>query len=574
MGDLVEIPLFNALDRRVARLMAGRCGKNAETVELIVSLTSYLLRQGHVCLDLKSAPPAEVEPFLPDGLWSSLPDLLPECPLVSDENLPDQPMILSRKGKLYFHRFWHYESELLQAVMERCRGPYGELPFDASSAHSKRTGFALSNEQQQAVATAMRSRLTLISGGPGTGKTATIASLILQSIPDMEDVESGIALAAPTGKAAQRVQQSLEKGLLAMDVKPLKLQATTVHRLLGYKRFSSQFRHGREHPLPFRLVIIDEASMLDLPMFSKLIQAVAPDARLVLLGDRHQLSSVEAGSIFGDLVEAGTFHNRLKRRTIDLRQNFRFAKDSRLHRLCHAVKTGDADRAVQLIKADKGGIRSNPLPSPKGLKRELRNCLLAHYAQLHSEYNPQVALKLLGERCLLSPLRKGPYGVEALNQTMESLLSLRHPSIREERYYHGKPILITENSYELNLFNGETGVILASPDQPLEMQAWFYGESRSEVRKFPISALPAFETSYAMTVHKAQGSEYRKVYLILPLKKAPILTRELLYTALSRSRKTVDIWANLPILKFAIRNRTRRSSGIVDRLSSLGLSNG
>lgn len=574
MDDLVENSVFNALDRRVARLMAGRCGKNAEAAELIVSLTSYLLRQGHVCLDLNSAPPAEVETLLPDGLWASFPDLLAECPFVSDENLPDRPMILSRKGKLYFHRYWHYESELLQAVMERCRGPNGEQPFHASPANSRRTGFALSNEQQQAVATAMRSCLTLISGGPGTGKTATIASLIAQSIPGMEDVESGIALAAPTGKAAQRAQQSLEKGLLAMDVKPLNLQATTVHRLLGYKRFSSQFRHDREHPLSFQLVIIDEASMLDLPMFSKLIQAVAPDAKLVLLGDRHQLSSVEAGSIFGDLVEAGNFHNQLKRRTIDLRQNFRFAKDSRLHRLCQAVKTGDADEAVQLIKADKGGVRSIPLPPPKGLKRELRNCLIAHYAQLHSEYNPQVALKLLGERCLLSPLRKGPYGVEALNQTMESLLSLRHPSIGGERYYHGKPIIITENSYELNLFNGEIGVILASPDQPLDLQAWFFGESRSEVRKFPLSALPAFETSYAMTVHKAQGSEYRRVYLILPPKKAPILTRELVYTALSRSRKTVDIWANFPILKYAIRNRTRRSSGIVDRLSALGLTDG
>ncbi len=574
MGDLVENSVFNALDRRVARLMTGTCGKNAEAVESIVSLTSYLLRQGHVCLDLESAPPPEVEPLLPDGLWSSLPDLLPGCSFVADENLPDQPMILSRKGKLYFHRYWHYESELLQAVMERCRGPHRENPVHASRAHSRRTGFALSNEQQLAVATALRSRLTMISGGPGTGKTATIASLIAQSIPAMEDVESGIALAAPTGKAAQRMQQSLEKGLMAMDAKPLKLRAATVHRLLGYKRFSSQFRHDREHPLPYRLVIVDEASMLDLPIFAKLVRAVAPEARLVLLGDRHQLSSVEAGSIFGDLVEAGTSHNQLKRQTIDLRQNFRFAKDSRLHRLCQAVKTGDADRAVQLIEADKGGIRSIPLPPPKGLKKELRSALLAHYAQLHSEYNPHVALKLLAERCLLSPLRKGPYGVEALNRTMESLLSLRHPSIREERYYHGKPILITENSYELNLFNGEIGVMLASPDQPLDLQAWFYGESRSEVRKFPVSALPAFETGYAMTVHKAQGSEYQKVYLILPPKKAPILTRELVYTALSRSRKTVDIWAHFPILKFAIGNRTRRSSGIVDRLCAHGLTDG
>lgn len=568
MGDLVENPVFNALDRRVARLIAERCGKNKEAVELIVSLTSYLLRQGHVCLDLNSYPPAEVEPLLLDGLWSSMPEILQECPLVSDENLPDQPLILSRTGKLYFHRYWHYERELLQAVTDRCGGlsEEDEKPV-AKLADGGQTGFALSGEQEQAVASAMRSRLTLISGGPGTGKTSTIASLIAQSSTTMEDVESSIALAAPTGKAAQRVQQSLEKGLMAMDVKPLKLQATTVHRLLGYKRFSSNFRHDKEHPLPHRLVIIDEASMLDLPLFAKLIRAVGPEARLVLLGDRHQLSSVEAGSIFGDLVEAGACYYPLRKQTIDLRKNFRFPKDSLLHRLCQSVKTGEADQAARLIETENNEVRSMPLPSPKGLRQELGEVLLAHYARLHSIRDPRAALDLLGQRCLLSPVRKGPYGVEALNRTMESLLSLHHPSLKEGRHYHGKPILITENSYDLNLFNGEIGVFIASPNQPDQLQAWFYGDSPAEVRKFPISALPAFETAYALTVHKSQGSEYQMVYLILPSRKAPVLTRELIYTALSRSRKTVHVWANLPIFKFAIHRRTQRSSGILDRLS-------
>ena len=575
MGDSVEKPVFNALDRRVARLVAGRCSKNREVVELVVSLVSYQLRQGHVCLDLYSDPPAEVEPFLPDGLWPALPGFLPECPVVSDEDPGDQPLILSRKGKLYFHRYWHYERELLQAVTDRCGGLSEEdRKSVVKSAEAGQTGFALSGEQQDAVATAMRSRLTLISGGPGTGKTSTIASLIVQSSATMEDVESSIALAAPTGKAAQRMQQSLEKGLMTMDVKPLNIQATTVHRLLGYKRFSSQFRHDQKHPLPFQLVIIDEASMLDLPLFAKLILAVAPEARLVLLGDRHQLSSVEAGSIFGDLVEAGTCYYPLQNRTIDLRKNFRFPEDSLLHRLCQSVKLGEADRAAQLIETENSEVHFMPLPPPQGLKQELGNALLAHYAQLHSERDPGAALDLLGKRCLLSPNRKGPYGVEELNRTMESLLALRHPSMWEGRHYHGKPILITENSYDLNLFNGEIGVFLSSPNQPDQLRAWFYGDSSGEVRKYPISALPAFETAYALTVHKSQGSEYQKVYLILPPGKVSVLTRELLYTALSRSRKTVHIWANLPIFKFAIRRPTRRSSGIVDRLSALGLADG
>ncbi len=568
MGDLVENPVFNALDRRVARLMAEHCGQNKEVVELGISLTSYLLRQGHVCLDLNSHPPVEVEPLLPDGLWASMPEILQECPVVADEDLPDQPLILSRTGKLYFHRYWHYERELLQAVTDRCGGlSEGDQKPIAKLAEGGPTGFALSGEQEQAVASAMKSRLTLISGGPGTGKTSTIASLIAQSSATMEDVESSIALAAPTGKAAQRVQQSLEKGLMAMNVKPLKLQATTVHRLLGYKRFSSNFRHDKEHPLPHRLVIIDEASMLDLPLFAKLIRAIAPEASLVLLGDRHQLSSVEAGSIFGDLVEAGTCYSPLRKQTIDLRQNFRFSKDSLLHRLCQSVKTGDADQAAQLIETENNEVHSTPLPSPRGLGQELGDVLLAHYVRLHSERDPRAALDLLGQRCLLSPVRKGPYGVEELNRTMESLLSLRHPSLREGRHYHGKPILITENSYDLNLFNGEIGVFLTSPDQPDQLHAWFYGDSPAEVRKYPISALPAFETAYALTVHKSQGSEYQKVYLVLPPRKAPVLTRELIYTALSRSRKSVHIWANLPIFKFAIRKPTRRSSGILDWLS-------
>ncbi len=566
MADLTVNPIFNALDRRVARLVAERSRRNSDAVELIVAITSYLLRQGHVCLDLNLDPPEEVKPFLKNGLWSSLPQLVKECPVVADEDVPDQPLILSKNRKLYFHRYWFYESELLQAVVERCRDPSEAERVDTASAESRQAGIKLSYEQRRAVTVAMRSPLTLISGGPGTGKTTTILSLILQNLCKNKDVEADVALAAPTGKAAQRVQESLEKGLISTGVKPLNLRATTVHRLLGYKRFSSQFMHDKDHPLPFGLVIIDEASMLDLPLFAKLIGAIGPESRLVLLGDRHQLASVEAGSIFGDLVEGGILHNQLKKQTIDLRQNFRFAKNSPIYRLCQTVKMGDADQAIQLLKEKNGEIRSMPLPSPNRLKKNLANSLLAHYKQLQLERDPPTALNLLDRYCVLSPVRKGPYGVEGLNRTIESLLKLQHPYLKEGRHYHGKPILITENNYDLNLFNGEMGMLLASPHEPEHLQAWFYGESRSEVRKFPISALPSFETAYAITVHKSQGSEYEKVYLILPPQEAPILTRELIYTGISRSRNKVEIWANTSILKFAINRPTRRSSGIADRL--------
>ena len=574
MGDLAQNPVFNALDMRVARLLAQSCGKNAASVELVVSLTSYLLRQRHICLDLKSDPPGEVEPLFPNGLWDSLPEILSQCPVVSGEEQPDQPLILSHTGKLYFHRYWHYEKELLRAVIDRCSGPSrgGSV---ARSGDVGQSGFTLTGEQQRAVATAMRSPLTLITGGPGTGKTATIASLILYSLPDLEDGESAIALAAPTGKAAQRIQQSLEKGLMAMGVKrSLKIQATTVHRLLGYKPLSSQFKHDKENPFPFDLVIVDEASMLDLPLFAKLIQAVAPEARLVLLGDRHQLSSVEAGSIFGDLVEAGRSYGPLHDRMIELRHNFRFAQDSHLNSLCQSVKMGEVERAARLVQVDNSEIHFMPLPAPRGLKSVLEKTLLDHYAQLHSEENPLAALRRLERRCLLSPVRKGPYGVEELNRSIESLLTQRYATQRQEGHYHGKPILITKNSYDLNLFNGDLGVILADPNQPDQLHAWFYSEDRSDVRRVSIPTLPTFESAYALTVHKSQGSEYQKVYLILPQEDAPILTRELLYTALSRSRNTVHIWANLPVLKSGVGRRTQRSSGIVDRLAALGLADG
>lgn len=570
MSFIENNSLLNTLDRSVGQLLQLRSNDESDLLKIAGSFTSYALRQGHVCLDLNDLNTTELGRNLDPESLLDFKERLSKSDLVGSKTKNTFPLILSEYGKLYFHRYWHYEQRLLQAIDHRLNSD--EFSQTSRDKHFIESLEQIGEDQKRAVDRAGQSKLTLISGGPGTGKTTAVLYILAHLIDRHCDDSLKIALTAPTGKAAQRIKDALTSGKEILGVSDevknlIPADAVTLHRLLGYKRNSPQFQHNQENPLPYDVVVVDEASMLDLLMFSKLLDALNPETRLILLGDSHQLASVEAGSIFGDLVEASRTNKLLERHTVELNQNYRFGVDSSLYQACKYVKDGNGEAAVETINAAENEISFKSLPNPSKLYSELERSLAPHFLKLTQTIEPDIVLSLMEEVCILSPIRKGSFGVEGLNASMESIIRNLNPSLTRGIYFSGQPILITENSYSQSLFNGDQGIILSSEDEPGQLFAYFRVTGDNEIRRFPISALPKFESAYAFTVHKSQGSEYRRVVFILPPAESPILSRELVYTAISRSREFVEIWGQVETFKLAVQKRTLRTSGILDFLS-------
>lgn len=571
MKTLSEIPLFNSLDRSVGDLLARHSAAKTGVLPLLGALISYSLRQGHVCLDLGQIKDSDMAAFIDQDQIKSIQADLGGLELIGSESDSTAPLILTKSGKLYFHRYWHYEHRLLTAINQRLNANPGPVESDKLNAFFAACP-TLGDEQRQAIALSATSPITFISGGPGTGKTTTVLYMLAHLLTGHSGKTLKIGLAAPTGKAAQRIQVSLEQGLQALPLaRELKDQmpkeATTLHRLLGFQKNISQFKYNREVPLPLDIVVIDEASMLDLLMFSKLLDALASSTRLILLGDRHQLASVEAGSIFGDLIQSSLTNQLLAEHTVELTSNYRFGNKSTLYQTCEAVKSGASRKAVALLRKNGKEARLKSLPSPDQLPLALKSSLESHFKRIAEAKNPGEALQRLQEVVLLTPLRKGKYGVEGLNQRIDSLMRDRQDSSIRTSHFAGQPILITENNYAQALFNGDLGVIFPSPDNSEELFAYFQSTHTDTLRRFPMAALPGFELAYALTVHKSQGSEYRHVFFLLPPGGSPLITRELIYTAISRSRESVEIWGHTEDLIEGIEKRTLRTSGILDAMA-------
>ncbi len=566
MITINTIDQLNTLDKRLARFMAKEDANNY--LELAIALTSYSLREGHVCLDLSIPPPTELE----IGDWPDLQiwkkELLSNKAVgtIKDKN---KPFILTDSGKFYFQKYRAYEEQLIAAIHQRTHS--NDETASGALANYLDTTMTLATHQKLAIQTAATHTLSLISGGPGTGKTTTILYLLKYLIESAENLPM-IALVAPTGKAAQRINESIQSGVKSLELsgntqEAFTFEVKTLHRLLGYRRNSAQFKHNADNPLRYDVVIVDEASMLDLPLMAKLFDAISPSTKIILLGDQHQLSSVEAGSVFGDLILAAESpESPLNNCTVVLDKNFRFSNDSTIHLVCEAIKAGDNDIALQLMQSGADDFAYQTVPEPNALADYLKSELLTHYQYLQAETDPHKALNSLTKVALLSPVRKGPYGIESLNQCIEKLVQASLPFSKRPQYFNGQPILITQNSYDTGLFNGDLGIIIQDNANPEKLYACFYNNDRTEVRKFSPSQLPSHETAYALTIHKSQGSEFDHVHLILPPIKNKILCRELLYTAISRARTKVHLLANAETVEKSINTPTTRTSGLFENL--------
>jgi exodeoxyribonuclease V alpha subunit len=341
------------------------------------------------------------------------------------------------------------------------------------------------------------------------------------------------------------------------------------------------------------MVIVDEASMVDLALLSKLVQALPSDARLILLGDKDQLASVEAGAVLGDICDTGQPHgfssdllNRFREITghpgeicpgtssgpairdsvVELKKSYRFGRESGIRALSRVVNQGDGNQALRILKSGEyDDIQWATLSEPDALYRRLREKLLRGYKPCFETKDPFEAHHLFGRFRILCALRKGPYGVSVQNALVEQVLREENLIDTDKRWYRGRPVMIAKNDYNLGLFNGDIGIILPDPAADQDLRAFFLSPAGA-LRRFLPARLPDHETVYAMTVHKSQGSEFDKALLILPDRPTPVLTRELIYTGITRAKKRITVWGREKIFVEGVGQRIERSSGLRDAL--------
>jgi exodeoxyribonuclease V alpha subunit len=650
----LEQQRLRPLDVAFARFLAERDAQAAPTLLWLAALLSRQLADGHLCLDLTALPALAQEQDWPDD-WRALADTLhdgdalrlPASPLLANgDGLPADAPLVQDGPRLYLRRYWNHERHVAQDILDRvtrAEAPPAHIADELARLFPDATS---PDWQRIACALAARGAFTVITGGPGTGKTTTVVRLLglLQTLHLREHAHPlRICLAAPTGKAAARLNASIATQVAQLDVDDtaraaIPAQVETLHRLLGARPDTRRFRHDRANPLHLDVLVIDEASMIDLEMMSAVLAALPATARLILLGDKDQLSSVEAGAVLGDLcrrAQGGHYDDAtaqwLKATTAEdvapfvtadaspldqqvamLRHSHRFDAGSGIGRLATAVNMGDAPAVHALLTTTTTDISWEPSATPAHLvdlaidgrlraqdeNSDASACGHRHYLEQLRRQRPadkagndafdawaHDTLHAFNRFQLLCALRRGPYGVEGLNRQITEALQAR--GLIENRlhgagqghagegWYEGRPVMVTRNDYSLGLSNGDVGICLRFPDGqgdaklsvafPASTTPGSSGNTR--VRRILPSRLNDVATAYAMTVHKSQGSEFEHTLLALPPEPGPLLTRELLYTGITRARRWFTLAGNEDIVELATRQRTRRYSGLAERLT-------
>ncbi len=521
-------------------------------------------------------------------------------------------------------RYWEYETTLADLIRQRVHDqsiiPDGtrlkkclKKHFPAEEGHDI-------NWQKIAAITAVLNKISVITGGPGTGKTFTITKILVLLMELTNGGGLKICLAAPTGKAAARLQESIGQTIHLMDCsEQIKSEITTevktIHRLLRPRADSPYFRYNRENQLAADIVIIDEASMVDLALMSKLVQAVPMSARLVLIGDKDQLASVEAGSVLGDICDHNILHgfskeykdkvlnltdedldvtkNASSRKTglqdciVVLSKSYRFSGDSDIGPLSRFVNQGDPENAQKLLRNNESRtIAWYDMDSTEAVFEALEDKIVEGYRSYLASEDPVSALKEFSRFKILCALRIGPFGVASINRLAEEILqqhglmqlnpggsnpfdpvgSNTFDPYTSNLWYKGRPVLITRNDYNLGLFNGDIGVTWPDPDGSPQDLLVFFPAANDQVKSYATHRLPDHETVFAMTVHKSQGSEFDEVILLLPPKNYTVLTRELIYTGLTRAKQSFSLWAKSSVLENAIKQKIERTSGLRESL--------
>ncbi|PID45115.1 MAG: exodeoxyribonuclease V subunit alpha [Proteobacteria bacterium] len=549
---MTEALAYSRLDQAIASFLTERSdlddAQQHDFRQIVLDL-SAAQSAGHSCLPVDAAQQT----------------LLSQSPLVSLS--ANTPLILE-DGRLYLQRYWQYESRLVSNIQQRIQrvlekpaqleellekyfpsaSPAPVLAATANDAAEDEVDW-----QKEAASSCAQQAFSMITGGPGTGKTTTVLK-ILALLQELHHGKLSIALAAPTGKAAMRLQQSLREGKQHLPALDATLQAaipetvSTLHRLLGPIHQSTQFRHHAGKPLSCDVLVVDEASMIDLALMSKLVDALHPQARLILLGDQDQLASVESGAVLGDLCAS------LPNQTLQLKKTWRFSGP--IKALATAVNQQQPRQAWQILQDDAQQVANVVEGDPVAYMQEHYQ---AYFQQIKHSSDPKAALTTFSQFQVLAALRQGVTGVEGLNLALEKRLQAQEIATYRT-WYHGRPVMISRNDPALGLFNGDIGLCLYDAERD-QMRVWFE-QADGQMRAVMPGRLPAHETVYAMTIHKSQGSEFPHVMIVLPEHDNPLLSGELLYTAITRAKAQVDIAALPAVFMKTVQRRVQRQSGL------------
>jgi exodeoxyribonuclease V alpha subunit len=607
MEQLFKDGYFSALDFYFAETLCRLVDETDPLVRLAAAVVSRETARGQICVDL--------------GILAGLPVISQTGEAVSGLRWPEKalwmkalrqsvlvvesaataPLVLDSAGRLYMARYWDYQQRLVTQLRQRALKKVDTVAEDLLARGLDRlfppASPPLSMDLQRLAAEkSVRRYLTVISGGPGTGKTTTVVrilALIIEQALAAGDAPPRICLAAPTGKAAARLNEAINaakngdrlggipnaESVLAL----IPESAMTLHRLLGVAgQGSNRFRHDERRQLPVDVLVVDESSMVDLALMTRLVEALPQTARLILLGDKDQLSSVEAGAILGDICQGilsktpavsdsqtskgSVAGAAIGQCIVHLTHSYRFDDESGIGSLSRAINDGDAERVISCL--------SDPaLPSVSLMEGDTFEELTAslslrvqrHYVPYMIEKDSLARLNRFHQFRILCAHRKGPLGVDAINRVVAGMLKQQTGMETGGEWFDGRPIMVTRNDYQMGLYNGDIGVIGPAPEDPASL-AVFFPATEPPLRTVSPHRLPFHETVFAMSVHKSQGAEFDHVLLILPPRRSPILTRELLYTAVTRARKSVSLFGSQAVIREAVRTPVRRASGIGEQL--------
>ncbi len=606
--------MLRSIDVKFAQWLARQLPDSSPYQLLLSALVSYQLADGHVCLNMKNVAdtighwPAqlasEADEFLSNQGWA---EAAVDGKLIADVQMLASgtelsPLVIDN-NRLYLYRYWQYEckvaAKLMAAVVPQSN-QQDVKALDPVHLKSQLDRYFSSAEQPdwQRVAAAITTahRFSVISGGPGTGKTTTVTKLLAIYIESQLSLGRRpiIQLAAPTGKAAARLSESIAAAKVKLDIPEQVLalipeQGKTIHRLLGARAKSNQFIHNADNPLLADLLVIDEASMIDLPMMANIVAALSEQTRLILIGDRDQLASVEAGSVLGDIcavpnmacysrqqadylaISCGFQQSEVSKypfadQLAFLQKSYRFSATSGIGALAKACNEGDSRQSVVVLQGDYADLQVIQATADTVNDQQILAPILKGYQQYISQMgklnDPKQLLTLFNQFQVLCAMRVGSFGVERINQQIEEHFQRTTIKDADNRWYVGRPIMITRNDNPMQLYNGDIGVTCYDEESG-QLKVWF--EQGGVIRGVLPSRLPQHETVFAMTVHKSQGSEFDHVMFLLA-QNARVVNKELIYTAITRAKNNFTFFGNLQILKQAVTRSTLRSSGLADKI--------